>query len=296
MGGGVWFIGFTIVLLRLFRGLSGRPHSRWAAETAPPTTSSLRRETLSSCPCLDLSRRLSWGFQRCPSIGLGARRPLLLGSASALAPAPPRFGLLSPGSRSRSVFVVSHHHDGFLRRASCGFVAPRSRSWGSPRCGRSRLGAEAPPRSRPSATLHPSKLLHARSSPPCLHGSPGLLPSCRSPILLTLASEGGSTPGLFSTGRVHGLPRALRPWVPYRFLGFLLLSVSSFRAPDRRSRGRRLSWGDPTIPTGEPRRSRRSVLLPASPPRGGGALAFCSIEDRSTRDRSLSWASPGPPR
>jgi hypothetical protein len=106
-----------------------------AAEAAPPTTRSPRRETLSFRPCQDLSWRLSWGFQRCPSIGLGARRPLLLGLASARASAPPRFGLSLPGDRSRSAFVVSHHLDGFLRRASCGFVAPRSRSWGSSRCG-----------------------------------------------------------------------------------------------------------------------------------------------------------------
>jgi hypothetical protein len=104
-----------------------------AAEAAPPTTRSPRRETLSFRPCQDLSWRLSWGFQRCPSIGLGARRPLLLGFASACASVPPRFGLSLPGDRSRSAFVVSHHLDGFLRRASCGFVAPRSRSWGSPR-------------------------------------------------------------------------------------------------------------------------------------------------------------------
>lgn len=78
--------------------------------------------------------------------------------------------------------------------------------------------------SGPSATHHPSKPLHARSSPPCLHGSPGLLPSCRSPSLLALSREVGSTPGFYSAGRVHGLPRTFRPSDPYSFLGFLLLS------------------------------------------------------------------------
>jgi len=38
-----------------------------------------------------------------------------------------------PPSKSRSVLVVSHHLDGFLRSASCGLVASRYRSWGSPR-------------------------------------------------------------------------------------------------------------------------------------------------------------------
>jgi hypothetical protein len=36
-------------------------------------------------------------------------------------------------STSCSVLVVSHHLDGFLRAAACGFVAPRCRPWGSPR-------------------------------------------------------------------------------------------------------------------------------------------------------------------
>jgi hypothetical protein len=40
-----------------------------------------------------------------------------------------------PSSRleSRSVLVVSHHLDGFLRSGDCGLVASRCRSWGSPR-------------------------------------------------------------------------------------------------------------------------------------------------------------------
>jgi hypothetical protein len=179
----------------------------------------------------------------CPSIGLGARRPLLLGSTSALASVPPRFGPLSPGSRSCSAFVVSHHLDGFLRRASCGFVAPRSRSWGSPRCGLAGSGAEAPSRLRPSATLHPSKSLHARSGPPCLHGSPGRLPSCRSPVLLSLSSEAGSTPGFFSTGRVHGFSIGLSasgpvqlPWVSSP----LALRISALLSPAPEGDGR--SW------------------------------------------------------
>jgi len=57
-----------------------------------------------------------------------------------------------------------------------------------------------------------------------------------------------------------------------------------------------LAWGDPRTRRGEPRRSRCSVLLPASPPRGGGALASYSIEVRFTRNRSLPSISPGPPR
>jgi hypothetical protein len=89
----------------------------------------------------------------------------------------------------------------------------------------------------------------------------------------------------------------LRPLVPYSFLGFLLLSASSFRGPAHLSRGRGFSWGvAPRSRRGEPRRFRHSVLLPARPPRGGWALASCSIADRISRNRSVSLASPGPPR
>jgi len=38
-----------------------------------------------------------------------------------------------PASESRSVLVVLHHLDGFLRSKGCGLVASRCQSWGSPR-------------------------------------------------------------------------------------------------------------------------------------------------------------------
>lgn len=38
-----------------------------------------------------------------------------------------------PRSKSRSVLVVSHHLDGFLRDSAGGLVASRCQSWGSPR-------------------------------------------------------------------------------------------------------------------------------------------------------------------
>jgi len=39
-----------------------------------------------------------------------------------------------PPPKSRSVLVVSHHLDGFLRCVVCGLVASRCQSWGPPRC------------------------------------------------------------------------------------------------------------------------------------------------------------------
>lgn len=43
------------------------------------------------------------------------------------------FGRTVPPVRSCSVHEVSHLFDGFLHQRGCGFVAPRSRSWGSSR-------------------------------------------------------------------------------------------------------------------------------------------------------------------
>jgi hypothetical protein len=55
-------------------------------------------------------------------------------------------------SSSRSVLVVSHHLDGFLRAKDHGLVASRYRSWGSPR-----FPKPAPhgPRTRPPKWPHP---------------------------------------------------------------------------------------------------------------------------------------------
>jgi hypothetical protein len=78
-----------------------------------------------------LPRRLFRFSKDRPSIGLVAARPLPL-----LVAGLPRLlslRLAFAKGLARSAFVVSLHLDGFLRAASCGFVAPRSRSWGSSR-------------------------------------------------------------------------------------------------------------------------------------------------------------------
>jgi hypothetical protein len=82
-------------------------------------------------------------------------------------------------SDSCSVLVVSHHRDGFLRVETCGLVASRYRSWGSPRflrsiatCCRSCRGRAA----RSPRCFHPSKNSRDRSC----SASPRPLPPRRS--------------------------------------------------------------------------------------------------------------------
>jgi len=65
-----------------------------------------------------------------PSIDIIASRPLQ-GVCRRTGRAP--FGSGQPWPKSRSVLVVSHHLDGFLRETTCGLVASRCRSWGSSR-------------------------------------------------------------------------------------------------------------------------------------------------------------------
>ena len=82
----------------------------------------------------DHERHLSWLCSR-PSTDIPDARLLPETEAS--------FGRAVPPARSRSVRVVSHHLDGFLRAKSCELVASRCQPWGSmcftmPDSGRSR--------------------------------------------------------------------------------------------------------------------------------------------------------------
>jgi len=111
-------------------------------------------------------------------------------SASASTPAPRSceiaftflrcFGPSLPGDRSRSTFTVSRRLDGLLRLKPCGFVAPRCRSWGSPRFGLwlSPLRVSAFAFLDSASTLRSVSLAASRPS----RSSGRILPSCRYPI------------------------------------------------------------------------------------------------------------------
>jgi hypothetical protein len=103
-----------------------------------------RAETHPFYPCLVFTRRLSWGFQRSPLHRTELtrstptwNRPCLRIDFSSFRPAFAK-------DRSCSAFMVSHHLDGLLPREFRGFVALRSRSWGSSRCGFDASGVETP--------------------------------------------------------------------------------------------------------------------------------------------------------
>lgn len=75
-------------------------------------------------------------FKDRPSIDMGSSRQLLRGFLGGGWPLRClRFGPTLPGVESCSAFTVSHRPGGLLRVLSCGFVAPRCRSWGSPSFG-----------------------------------------------------------------------------------------------------------------------------------------------------------------
>jgi hypothetical protein len=151
-------------------------------------------------------------------------------SASASTPAPRscevaftflrRFGPSLPRDRSRSTFTVSRRLDGLLRLKPCGFVAPRCRSWGSPRFGFRLL----PLRVRTftfldgASTLRSFSLAFSRPSRP----SGRILPSCR--CLLPRRSED-----------LRVLSQLRTPCGVLGFLGALTWNQADFRALSRRS-------------------------------------------------------------
>lgn len=183
-----------------------------------PPFSGLRRRFPSTLPCI-----LAWSPRRLfrfskdrPSIGLVAARPVpLLGSGLPLLLS---LRLAFAKGLAPSAFVVSLHLDGFLRSASCGFVAPRSRSWGS-----SRSSVPFP--------FHFRKKFFpfARDAPPfeVLPRSWSSLVSPRSsgtlPLLPFIAFR-DSAPGFLATSRVclhlsslRNIGSARLPWVSSSF-------------------------------------------------------------------------------
>jgi len=150
-----------------------------------------------------LVRILSWGFQRTPHL----RHQHTTSTPANSETQPPFgssvfrvcFGLTRPAYRSCSAFMVSHHLDGFLRCIPCRFVAPCSRTRGSPCSSFSLLAYAVPFRNAltevkanvTTTTPDPSKIDFTVAS--FLASFRNSLPSCRSP------SADGSTSRFFST-------------------------------------------------------------------------------------------------
>lgn len=171
-----------------------------------------------------LVRILSWGFQRTPHLrhqyttstpAYLRGQPLFRGF-----PLSVRLGLTRPACRSCSAFMVSHHLDGFLRYIPRRFVAPCSRTRGSP-CSSHPLFACAVPFGNAltavkanvtTTTPDPSKIdLTAASFLASFRNS---LPSCRSP------SKEGSTSRFFSaasSGHNTAVSDDMDPFLPWVF-------------------------------------------------------------------------------
>jgi len=108
---------------------------------------------------------LGFGFR--PSIDMTTARPLPTGAHPR--GRRPTFGSGIPAPESRSDLAVSHRLAGFLRAMTCGLVASRCRSWGSPRFGPHPTEARCLP-PRDASTLR-------RGPPPsAVPGHPGPCP------------------------------------------------------------------------------------------------------------------------
>jgi len=120
-----------------------------------------------------------------------------------------RIGLGEPSPKSRSVRVVSHHLDGFLRIAIRGLVASRCRSWGSrvstvasPTEGRGRSGFLTAQDSYPSKEPpDDSRTASPRPLPPCR--SPPCVPRARAAPLLGRRLHGSWARGIDFEALLH---------------------------------------------------------------------------------------------
>jgi len=121
-------LAFTIPSWSLLIG--SRPGPASTSETHRFARSAPHGSRPKPCPAVGL---LSWGSSSAPSPTRPSLRPLPPGPSSRLRPG-------TATSRTRSVLAVPPGYDGFLRSGpirrpsrstACGFVAPRSRPWGS---------------------------------------------------------------------------------------------------------------------------------------------------------------------
>jgi len=195
-------------------------------------------------------------------------------------------------TRTRSALVVPPDLGGFLRARLCGFVAPRSRSWGSPG-----FVPTAGSRRHPTllrASLSPSKFL-----PP---GQPG---AChQAPCLLAVAVTQNRSPAKWNQGPTLGLEAFLRPGVSHASSRTPALSGGASCCHDRY---RELPWGslDPgshpsavpfpgtarhSDPCGSSLRTRSRELLARRFPSGPGG----SLDPPSHTRRGLSSARRPP--
>jgi len=188
-----------------------------------------------------------------PSIDMNSRRPLRVRVLEVSLPVP----FLRPAparSRSCSAFAVSHRLDGFLRRQSRGFVAPRCRSWGSPRpSGLRSLSGTGPA----SATPHPSEHFPRQqpsafpdSCPPVVNRPRTVRLQGFSPLFESAASLGCCHPG------VRVAPMGFSSPSPCRHASGSRTSIGPKPPGCRRTRAPRAPWTD------SPKGIRPASLLP----------------------------------
>jgi hypothetical protein len=154
-------------------------------------------------------------FKDRPSIDMGSSRQLLRGLVGGGWPLRcPRFGPTLPGVKSCSAFTVSHRLGGLLRVLSCGFVAPRCRSWGSPSFGPSERFLAVP---EGRAVLIGASALRSFSlvrSRPSFKGS--CLPAVRLPEIRSVRLQ-GLAPRVKSAASA-GVATNCRSLLPWAFL------------------------------------------------------------------------------
>jgi hypothetical protein len=275
-------------------GMSGRLAARhhMGAATALVPVGARRRIPVCSAR---LSPGASLGvFKDRPSIDMGNSRQLLRGSVGGGWPLRcPRFGPTLPGVKSCSAFTVSRRPGGLLRVLSCGFVAPRCRSWGSPSFGPAGRFLAVP---GGRAVLVDASALRSFSlarSRPSLKGS--CLPAVRLPEIRSVRLQ-GLAPRVKSAASA-GVATDCRSLLPWAFLPQDEKKGSPFPRSPPLARNCRAVGARPFPRATWPWNSLRSPGLPVSDlavfnlGREGGAAAVFFAEALEARGAIVSFRS-----
>jgi hypothetical protein len=155
-----------------------------------------------------------------------------------------RFGPTLPGVKSCSAFTVLHRPGGLLRVLSCGFVAPRCRSWGSPSFGPPCRFLAVPVGFAVLVGASALRSFSLASSRPSFEGS--CLPAVRRPEIRSVRLQGLAP--LIKSAASESVATGCRSLLPWAFLPQDEEKGFTFSANLRRSLIAAVPWGS-SFPT-----------------------------------------------
>lgn len=203
-----------------------------------------------------------------------------------------RFGPTLPGVKSCSAFTVLHRPGGLLRVLSCGFVAPRCRSWGSPSFGPPCRFLAVPVGFAVLVGASALRSFSLASSRPSFEGS--CLPAVRRPEIRSVRLQGLAP--LIKSAASESVATGCRSLLPWAFLPQDEEKGFTFSANLRRSLIAAVPWGSSfptsTWPWGflrSPGLSVSNLAVFDLGREGGSAAASCCRGNQRREGRSVHF-------